>query len=38
MSLDAVELLRARGFRAGRLAEGVLEWRSRGHALAAGET
>jgi rhodanese-related sulfurtransferase len=37
MSLDAVELLRARGFRAGRLAEGVLEWRGRGHALAASE-
>lgn len=37
MSLDAVELLRARGFRAHRLAEGVLEWRERGLALAASE-
>ena len=35
MSLDAVELLRARGFRAQRLEEGVLEWRGRGLAVAA---
>jgi rhodanese-related sulfurtransferase len=30
MALEAVELLRAKGFRAFRLEEGVLEWRARG--------
>lgn len=30
MALDAVELLRARGFRAQRLEDGVPEWRARG--------
>jgi ArsR family transcriptional regulator len=37
MSLDAVEVLRARGFRARRLEDGVLEWRGRGLAVATGE-
>ncbi len=36
MSVEAVALLRARGFHARRLEEGVLEWRSRGMAVAAG--
>lgn len=34
MALEAVELLRARGFRAGRLEDSVLEWRSRGRGVA----
>ncbi|MFW6175715.1 MAG: rhodanese-like domain-containing protein, partial [Acidobacteriota bacterium] len=37
MSLDAVELLSARGFRARRLEEGVLDWRSRGHSVAGAQ-
>jgi rhodanese-related sulfurtransferase len=38
MSLDAVEILNARGFRARRLEDGVLEWRGRGLAVATGES
>ena len=30
MALEAVELLRKRGFRAHHMAEGVIEWRARG--------
>lgn len=37
MSLDAVELLRARGLDARRLEEGVLEWKGRGLTVAVGE-
>jgi rhodanese-related sulfurtransferase len=37
MSLDAVELLSAYGFRARRLEDGVLEWQGRGHSVARGE-
>jgi rhodanese-related sulfurtransferase len=37
MSLDAVELLSAHGFRARRLEDGVLEWRGRGHSVARGQ-
>jgi ArsR family transcriptional regulator len=33
MALDAVALLRERGFRAQRLEQGVLEWRARGWRL-----
>lgn len=36
MALTAVELLRRRGFRARRLAEGVPGWRGRGYAVARG--
>jgi ArsR family transcriptional regulator len=39
MAIDAVELLRRRGFRAHRMEEGVVEWRARGLRIeaAAGE-
>jgi rhodanese-related sulfurtransferase len=37
MALEAVELLRAKGFRAFRLDEGVSDWRARGQPLAVGE-
>jgi rhodanese-related sulfurtransferase len=30
MALDAVELLRKKGFKAQHMAEGVIEWRARG--------
>lgn len=30
MAIDAVELLRKKGFKAQRLDEGVIEWRARG--------
>jgi rhodanese-related sulfurtransferase len=36
MSIDAVELLRAHGFRALRLEDGVLEWRARHWPVAEG--
>jgi ArsR family transcriptional regulator len=34
---EAVRLLRARGFRAVALGDGVAEWRARGLPVAAGE-
>ena len=37
LAIDAVEILRAHGFRAMRLDDGVLEWQARGLALAVGE-
>ena len=37
MAVDAVELLRARGFQAVRLEDGVQEWRARGLEVAVGE-
>lgn len=37
MALEAVELLRAHGFRARRMAQGVLEWRARGWRLERGD-
>jgi rhodanese-related sulfurtransferase/DNA-binding transcriptional ArsR family regulator len=37
MSLDAVELLRRRGFRAQRLEQGVAEWRAQGWRVDTGE-
>jgi rhodanese-related sulfurtransferase len=37
MALDAIDLLRAKGFRAFRLDEGVSDWRARGLPLAVGE-
>jgi rhodanese-related sulfurtransferase/DNA-binding transcriptional ArsR family regulator len=36
MAIDAVELLRKKGFRAQRMEQGVLEWRARGWRLEAG--
>ncbi len=36
MSLDAVELLRAKGFRAHRLEHGVVEWRATGGRVHVG--
>lgn len=36
-ALEAVEILSARGLRAARLDEGVLEWRGRGFALEQGD-
>ena len=36
MALDAVELLRRRGFRAHRMEDGVAEWRARGWRVATG--
>jgi rhodanese-related sulfurtransferase/DNA-binding transcriptional ArsR family regulator len=36
MAIDAVELLRAKGYRALRLEDGVAEWRARGLPLEAG--
>lgn len=36
MALDAVDLLRKRGFRAHRLEHGVVEWRARGGRVAVG--
>ena len=37
MALDAVDLLRRKGFRARRLEQGVAEWRARGWRVEAGE-
>jgi rhodanese-related sulfurtransferase len=37
MALDAVDLLRRRGFRARRLEQGVSEWRARGWRVESGE-
>jgi rhodanese-related sulfurtransferase/DNA-binding transcriptional regulator GbsR (MarR family) len=37
MAIEAVDLLRAQGFKAVRLEEGVPEWRARGFKVAAGE-
>jgi rhodanese-related sulfurtransferase len=37
MALDAVDLLRQRGFRARRLEQGVSEWRARGWRVESGE-
>lgn len=37
MALDAVDLLRRKGFRARRLEEGVSEWRARGWRVESGE-
>jgi rhodanese-related sulfurtransferase len=36
MALDAVDLLRARGFSAQRFDGGVIDWRARGHAIETG--
>jgi rhodanese-related sulfurtransferase len=36
LAVEAVEMLSARGFRAARLDEGVLEWRARGFAVEEG--
>ena len=36
MALDAVELLREKGFRAHRMEHGVVEWRARGGRVAVG--
>jgi rhodanese-related sulfurtransferase len=38
MALDAVDLLRRRGFRAYRLEHGVAEWRARGWRIETGRT
>lgn len=37
MALDAVDLLRRKGFRAHRMEHGVLEWRARGWRIEAGQ-
>ncbi len=37
MALDAVDLLRQRGFRAHRLDQGVVEWRARGWRIERGD-
>jgi len=37
MALDAVDMLRRKGFRAQRLDEGVPEWRARGWQIASGD-
>jgi rhodanese-related sulfurtransferase len=37
LAIQAVEILRARGFRAIRLDDGVPEWRARGYPVAVGE-
>jgi rhodanese-related sulfurtransferase/DNA-binding transcriptional ArsR family regulator len=37
MALDAVDLLRRKGFRAQRLEQGVAEWRARGWRVESGE-
>lgn len=36
MSIDAVELLRKRGYKASRMDQGVLDWRARGWRVEAG--
>ena len=37
MALDAVDLLKRRGFRAHRMEHGILEWRSRGWRVETGD-
>jgi rhodanese-related sulfurtransferase len=37
MSIDAVELLRKKGFKARRLEQGIVDWRSRGFRVERGE-
>lgn len=37
LAVEAVEVLRARGFKAVRLADGVLEWRARGFEVAVAD-
>jgi hypothetical protein len=37
MALDAVDLLRRKGFRARRLEQGVSEWRARGWRVESGD-
>ena len=37
LAIQAVEMLRARGFRVARLDDGVPEWRARGYSVAVGE-
>ncbi len=37
MAVDAVELLRRRGFRAHRMEQGVVDWRARGWRVESGE-
>lgn len=37
LAIEAVEMLRARGFQAIRLDDGVPEWRARGYSVAVGE-
>jgi hypothetical protein len=36
MALDAVDLLRQKGYRARRMEHGVLEWRARGWRVETG--
>jgi rhodanese-related sulfurtransferase len=36
MAIEAVELLRRKGFRAQRMEQGVIEWRARGWRIATG--
>jgi len=36
MAIEAVELLRKKGFRAQRMELGVIEWRARGWRIATG--
>jgi rhodanese-related sulfurtransferase len=36
MAIEAVELLRKKGFRAQRIEQGVIEWRARGWRIATG--
>jgi hypothetical protein len=36
MAIEAVELLRKKGFRAHRLEHGVMEWRARGWRIDTG--
>ena len=38
LAIRAVEVLRAKGFRAGRLEDGLPDWRAKGLAVAVGET
>ena len=38
MALDAVEILRAKGFRAHRMEHGVVEWRAKGGRIQVGRT
>jgi rhodanese-related sulfurtransferase len=38
MAIEAVELLRKKGFRAQRMEQGVVEWRARGWRVATGNT
>jgi rhodanese-related sulfurtransferase len=37
MAIEAVQLLRKKGFRAVRMEQGVLEWRARGWRIETGE-